>query len=98
MRRVAAKFKASGMAKSLPATLIGGGAPFLKVKWLFGYGKVRYRGLAKNTQRFVLLLGKDNPPTADSRQPTADSRPDTVVTGRNQPTEGLQEARLDCRN
>ena len=65
---VAAKFKASVVAKSLPATLIGGGAPFQKVKWLFRCGKVRYRGLAKNTQRFVLLLGKDNLPTADRRQ------------------------------
>ena len=31
--------------------------PFLKVKRIFGYGKVRYRGLAKNTQRLALLLG-----------------------------------------
>ena len=31
--------------------------PFLKVKGLFGYAKVRYRGLAKNTERLALLLG-----------------------------------------
>ena len=31
--------------------------PFLYVKRRFGYGKVRYRGLAKNTQRIALLLG-----------------------------------------
>ncbi len=31
--------------------------PFLKVKRVFSYGKVRYRGLAKNTQRLALLLG-----------------------------------------
>ena len=32
--------------------------PFLWVKRRFGYSKVRYRGLAKNTQRMALLLGK----------------------------------------
>ena len=31
--------------------------PFLYVKRHFGYAKVRYRGLAKNTQRLMLLLG-----------------------------------------
>ena len=31
--------------------------PFLKVKQLFGYAKVRYRGLAKNTQRLALAVG-----------------------------------------
>ena len=31
--------------------------PFLKVKRIFDYGQVRYRGLAKNTQRLALLLG-----------------------------------------
>ena len=30
---------------------------FLYVKRHFGYAKVRYRGLAKNTQRLMLLLG-----------------------------------------
>ena len=34
--------------------------PFLYVKRHFGYGKVRYRGLAKNTQRIALLLGFTN--------------------------------------
>ena len=34
--------------------------PFLKVKRLFSYAKVRYRGLAKNTQRLALLLGLGN--------------------------------------
>ena len=34
--------------------------PFLHVKRRFGYGKVRYRGLAKNTQRIALLLGFSN--------------------------------------
>ena len=34
--------------------------PFLYVKRRFGYGKVRYRGLAKNTQRIALLLGFSN--------------------------------------
>ena len=34
--------------------------PYLRVKRAFGYGKVRYRGLAKNTQRLALLLGLGN--------------------------------------
>ena len=34
--------------------------PFLKVKQVFGYAKVRYRGLAKNTERLALLLGLGN--------------------------------------
>ena len=34
--------------------------PFLYVKRHFGYAKVRYRGLAKNRQRLVLLLGLTN--------------------------------------
>lgn len=34
--------------------------PFYKVKLLFGYAKVRYRGLGKNTQRLAVLLGLGN--------------------------------------
>ena len=34
--------------------------PFLYVKRRFGYAKVRYRGLSKNTQRLALLLGFAN--------------------------------------
>ena len=34
--------------------------PFLKVKRVFGYAKVRYRGLAKNTERLALLFGLGN--------------------------------------
>ncbi len=34
--------------------------PFLYVKRHFGYSKVRYRGLAKNTERIALLLGFTN--------------------------------------
>ena len=34
--------------------------PFLWVKRRFGYAKVRYRGLAKNTQRLMMLLGCAN--------------------------------------
>ena len=30
--------------------------PFLDVKRLWGYAKVRYRGLTKNTERLALLL------------------------------------------
>ena len=34
--------------------------PFLYVERHFGYAKVRYRGLAKNTQRIAVLLGFSN--------------------------------------
>ncbi len=34
--------------------------PFLYVKRHFGYGKVRYGGLAKNTQRIAMLPGFAN--------------------------------------
>jgi IS5 family transposase len=34
--------------------------PFRYVKQVFGYAKVRYRGLHKNTQRLALLLGFTN--------------------------------------
>ena len=34
--------------------------PFLYVKRYFGYAKVRYRGLGKNSQRLALLLGFTN--------------------------------------
>ena len=34
--------------------------PSLDVKQLFGYAKVRYRGLAKNAERVALLLGLAN--------------------------------------
>ncbi len=34
--------------------------PFLYAKRHFGYAKVRYRGLAKNTRRLALLLGLSN--------------------------------------
>ena len=39
--------------------------PFLKVKRILDCGKVRYRGLAKNTQRLALLLGLCNLMTAE---------------------------------
>ena len=34
--------------------------PFLDVKRLWGYAKVRYRGLTKNTERLAMLLGLSN--------------------------------------
>ena len=49
---VAEKLKASVRAKVEH--------PFLYIKRHFGYGKVRYRGLAKNTQRLMTLLGFAN--------------------------------------
>ena len=42
--------------------------PPLYVKRSFGYSKVRYRGLAKNTQRLALLLGFANLLIGDGRQ------------------------------
>ena len=39
--------------------------PFQRLKQGFGYGKVRYRGLAKNRQRLALLLGLGNLLTAE---------------------------------
>ena len=41
--------------------------PFLRLKRLFGYGKVRYWGLAKNTQRLAMLLGLGNLMTAEGQ-------------------------------
>ncbi len=41
--------------------------PFLKVKRIFGYAKVRYRGLAKNTGRLALLFGLGNLLTAEGQ-------------------------------
>ena len=43
--------------------------PFLKTKRVFGYAKVRYRGMVKNTERLALLLGLGNLLTAEG-QPT----------------------------
>ena len=48
------KGKAAGRAKVAH--------PFLYVKRHFGYRKVHYRGLAKNTQRSALLRGVDRGP------------------------------------
>ena len=41
--------------------------PFLKVKRLFGYVKVRYPGLGKNAERQALLFGLSNLLTAEGR-------------------------------
>ena len=41
--------------------------PFLKVKRVFGYAKVRYRGLPKNTERLALLFGLGNLLTAEAQ-------------------------------
>ena len=37
-----------------------GGTSLPRLKRLFGYGKVRYRGLAKNTERLARLFGLGN--------------------------------------
>jgi IS5 family transposase len=65
---LAERNKASIRAKSLPSTAIGGGAPLpeseagVRVRQEPALAKagVRYRGLAKNTQRLTLLLGLGN--------------------------------------
>ncbi len=44
--------------------------PFLRLKRTFGYGKVRYRGLAENIERLALLFGLGNLLTAEG-QPAA---------------------------
>ena len=41
--------------------------PFLRLKRLFGYGKIRYRGLAKNMERLALLFGLGNLLTAEGQ-------------------------------
>ena len=41
--------------------------PFLRLKRLFGYAKVRYRDLAKNAERLALLLGLGNLLTAEGQ-------------------------------
>ena len=41
--------------------------PFLRLKRLFGYGKVRYRGLAKNTEGLASLFGLGNLLTAEGQ-------------------------------
>ena len=41
--------------------------PFLKLKRLFGYVKVRYRGLAKNAERLAFLFGLGNLLTAEGQ-------------------------------
>ena len=41
--------------------------PFLRLKRLFGYAKVRYRGLAKNADRLALLFGLGNLLTAEGQ-------------------------------
>ena len=41
--------------------------PFLRLKRLFGYAKVRYRGLAKNGERVALLFGLGNLLTAEGQ-------------------------------
>ncbi len=38
--------------------------PFMRLKQLFGYGKVRYQGLAKDIERVALLFGLGNLLTA----------------------------------
>ena len=58
--------------------------PFLYVKRHFGYAKVRYRGLAKNTQRIALLRGFSNLLIAGrTRGPSARNRRKAAHDGRH---------------
>ncbi len=41
--------------------------PFLRLKRTFGYGKVRYRGLAKNMERLPLRFGLGDLLTAEGQ-------------------------------
>ena len=41
--------------------------PFLRLRRLFGYAKVRYRGLAKNAERLALLFELGNLLTAEGQ-------------------------------
>ena len=41
--------------------------PFLRLKRMFGYGKVRYRRLAKNMERQALLFGLGKMLTAEGQ-------------------------------
>ena len=41
--------------------------PFLRLKRQFGYWKVHYRGLAKNTERLALLFGLGNLLTSEGQ-------------------------------
>ena len=41
--------------------------PFLRLKRQFGYVRVRYRGLAKNSERLALLFGLGNLLTAEGQ-------------------------------
>ena len=41
--------------------------PIQRLKRLFGYGKVRYRGLAKNMELLALLFGLGNLLTAEGK-------------------------------
>ena len=72
---LAERRKASLRAKSLPPTAIGGGAPVpegeagirLRQEPALAKAGVRYRGLAKNTERLALLFGLGNLLTAESQ-------------------------------
>ncbi len=44
--------------------------PFLYVKRHFGYAKVRYRGLAKNTQRLAISAARSALVTRESKRPS----------------------------
>ena len=59
---LAEKLKASVRAKNLSSNAIGGGTPLPE-----GEAGVRYRGLAKNTERLARLFGLGNLLTAESR-------------------------------
>ena len=69
--------------------------PFLDVKQRFNYAKVRYRGLAKNTERIAILLGLSNLTTAQRAWAA-----DPGCSGRKSPVcsrQRLQSKRIPAR-
>ena len=72
---LAEKLKASVRAKNLSSNAIGGGTPLpegeagvrLRQGPALAKAGVRYRGLAKNTERLARLFGLGNLLTAESR-------------------------------
>ena len=60
-RRMLAPDSVEAMAEKVKASIRAKVEhPFLDVKRIFGYAKIRYRGLSKNKNRLALLLGLSN--------------------------------------
>ena len=62
--------------------------PFLYIKRHFGYAKVRYRGLSKNTQRLMTLLQLDEGRTVPGGVKPCISAPKIRPNGGETPCQG----------